>query len=136
VIIDKAALLILNKKQSKFLVCRPNKHNEQYIMPGGKIEEGESDVKCLVREIKEELSVKVNPLSLSCVGIYSGPTALEPERIVRMRVYAGKIIGVPKASSEILSLHWIGKNDQTNEKVSLFIRQVLMPDLILRGILK
>ena len=135
-VIEKAALLVLNKRRSKFLTCKPNKSNKQYIMPGGKMKEGESDVQCIIREIKEELVCDVIPGSLTCLGIYSGPTASEPERIVRMRVYTGEIKGTPKASSEILSLHWVGKGDQVNDKVSLFIRQVLMPDLILHGIIQ
>ncbi len=57
---NKIGLLILNESKDKFLVCEPGKKYEekrvtQYLMPGGQLE-GESDIECLEREIKEELN--------------------------------------------------------------------------------
>jgi 8-oxo-dGTP diphosphatase len=45
--------------------------NGRWALPGGMIEPGESIAECLVREVREETGVEVEPLRL--VGIYSDP---------------------------------------------------------------
>lgn len=49
-------------EQGKLLACRRNaasEHALEWEFPGGKIEQGETEEACLLREIKEELAVEV-----------------------------------------------------------------------------
>ncbi len=136
---NKIGLLILNETSDKFLVCEPGtayleKKVTQYLMPGGQLEEN-SDEECLIREIKEELNCEVDKGSLKYIGEYIAEAAY-PGRDVMIRLYQGKVIGQPKASSEIGALHWIGAVDVENEKVSPIIRKKIIPDLIKKKILK
>jgi len=103
-------------------------------MPGGKLEE-KSDVECLQREIKEELDCELNLDSLELIGEYTD-VAATPGRDVMIRLYKGKLIGIPTPSTEIGALHWIGKEDVTNQKVSPIIRNKIIPDLVEKGIVK
>ena len=136
---NKIGLLVLNSDQTKFLVCEPgNNYTEksvtQYLMPGGQLEE-KSDTECLQGEIKEELDCGIDENSLGLIGEYTYIAAV-PGRDVMIRLYQGRLIGVPKPSSEIGALHWIGKDDANNQKLSPIIRNKIIPDLMNRGILK
>lgn len=137
---NKIGLLILNDDQTKFLVCEPGKLYKEktviaWLMPGGILQE-DSDIECLKAEIKEELDCQVDISSLELIGEYTDVAASNPDRDVMIRLYRGKVIGDPKPSSEIGALHWIGKEDKDNPKVSQIIRNKIIPDLIIRGILK
>ena len=52
-IIKKVALAVF--KDKKMLQVRSKKHPEVFFTLGGKIEEGETDIECLKREINEEI---------------------------------------------------------------------------------
>ncbi len=136
---NKIGLLVLNDDSTKFLVCEPgDKYTEksvtQFLMPGGKLEE-KSDIECLQREIEEELACEVDIKSLELIGEYTD-VAATPGRDVMIRLYQGKLIGNPTPSTEIGALHWIGRGDLTNEKVSPIIRNKIIPALVEKGILK
>jgi len=136
---NKIGLLVLNEDQTRFLVCEPGekytvKTVTQYLMPGGKLEE-KSDTECLEAETKEELGCKVDVSSLALIAEYTD-VAATPGKDVMIRLYSGKLIGQPVPSTEIGALHWIGKEDINNERVSPIIRNKIIPDLIRRGILK
>jgi 8-oxo-dGTP pyrophosphatase MutT (NUDIX family) len=136
---NKIGLLVLSEDGKKFLVCEPgNAYTEksvtQYLMPGGQLE-GKSDVECIRREIEEELGCEVDENSLELIGEYTD-VAATPGRDVMIRLYKGTLIGDPKPSSEIGALHWIGREDLLNQKVSPIIRNKIIPDLIVKGLLK
>lgn len=136
---NKIGLLILNESGDKFLVCEPGEKYEekrvtQYLMPGGQLE-GESDIKCLQREIQEELNCDMEVGNIKFINEYND-IAATPGKDVMIRLYSGKLIGEPKPSSEIGALHWIGKEDLINQKVSPIIRNKIIPDLIEKKILK
>jgi len=136
---NKIGLLVLSEDGTKLLVCEPGeKYTEksvtQYLMPGGKLEE-KSDIECLQREIKEELDCELDLDSLELIGEYTD-VAATPGRDVMIRLYKGKLVGNPIPSTEIGALHWIGKEDATNQKVSPIIKNKIIPDLVVKGIIK
>jgi len=137
---NKIGLLVLNEDKTKFLVCEPGslyieKTVTQYLMPGGQFKEASVE-ECLTAEIKEELGCGVDISSLELIGEYIDVAASNPERDVSIKLYSGKLIGTPVPSTEIGALHWIGKEDINNEKVSAIIKNKIIPDLVERKILK
>lgn len=44
---------------------------EEYELPGGKLENDEQPVECVVREIKEELSIEVMPIAIVDSWLYT-----------------------------------------------------------------
>ena len=137
---NKIGLLVLNEDQTKFLVCEPGslykeKSVTQYLMPGGQFQE-ETIEECLKMEIREELGCDVNLDSIEFINDYTDVAASSPERDVLIKLYKGSLIGTPIPSTEIGALHWIGKDDLNNEKVSPIIRNKIIPDLIMKQILK
>ena len=136
---NKIGLLVLNKDNTKFLVCEPgelykNKNVTQYLMPGGKYEENSVE-ECLRAEIKEELGCKLNMDSIEFIDEYIDEAASGSNRDVSIRLYRGKLIGKPIPSTEIGALHWIGQNDIKNKKVSPIIKNKIIPDLVKKKIL-
>ncbi|MDE1874174.1 MAG: NUDIX domain-containing protein [Candidatus Micrarchaeota archaeon] len=132
----KIGLLTLNKEGTKFLVIEKFHGDvgyQEYQMPGGQIEK-ETEMDCLKRETKEELDCGIKSESVEYVGKYEGPAA--GGGLLTMTIYRAELIGDPKPSSEIKSLHWIGKEYQTDLRASEFIRTRIFPDLIRKGILK
>lgn len=135
---NKIGLLVLSPDGKKFLVCQksPDDVTAQYIMPGGQVEPGEEPVETLTREIREELSTDVDPTALKFIAEYQDVAAGQPGRGVSIKLFSGTLNGEPTPTSEIKKLHWISKDDASNERVSPIIRNKIIPDLMQRGILK
>jgi len=137
---NKIGLLLLNEERTSFMVCVPgeaytDKRVTQYLLPGGQLEES-SDLECLKREIKEELDCGLDESSVAYIGEYTDVSASSPDRDVMIRLYEGRVIGDPKPSSEIGAFAWIGKGDIENPRVSPIIKNKIIPDLVMREILK
>ncbi len=132
----KIGLLILNSDATKFLVCEKDKNDmtADYIMPGGQMEEKDA-VECLKREIKEELDCEIDVPSLVYIGEYADVAAGDADHEVIIDLYQGKLIGEPTPSSEVKYIHWIGKADADNKRVSPIVRNKIIPALIEKGIL-
>ena len=55
-VIDKVAFIYLKDKK---ILSTLSKGKDKFYIPGGKRENNESDIECVVREVKEELSVDI-----------------------------------------------------------------------------
>jgi len=64
--------VILNS-EAEVLICKSNKWNQKYVIPGGHIEAGESMEEALIREVKEETGLDVFEIELLGINesIYS-----------------------------------------------------------------
>lgn len=137
---NKIGLLVLNADATAFLVCQPRPDDEDrttmFLLPGGKIEPGETDVACLVREIREELSCGLAEESLQLVGEYTDVAASHPDRDVMIRLYRGTLVGEPRPASEIAKLHWVGKASLNHPDLSPLLKRKVIPDLLRRGIMR
>lgn len=129
----KVGLLLLSEDKNAFLVCEKDNFTSDFIMPGGQLEEGESDLDCLSREIEEELAVELDRKELEYVGEYIDVAAGDETKNVSIRLYKGNVIGIPRPSQEIVELHWIGKDG--SPRLSSIIRNKILPDIIERKIL-
>lgn len=124
--IVKYGLIIV--KEKKLLINR--KHGTTlFLLPGGKPETGETPEQCLVREIKEEHDCSVVPESISFFGEFSDIAANEPDTVVVVKAYLGKIVGEPQAKAEIEECKWFGRNDDKNI-LSPIIKNKILPKLI------
>ena len=135
--INKTALLILKADHTAFLANRKMRDGmlSQWLMPGGKIEEGETFEESLVREIREELSCELDPSSLEPIAEYEAPAAGQPGKTVNIKLYSGVIQGEPVPTNEIVAIGWLGKKDHENREVSEIIREKIIPDLVRRNLL-
>ena len=102
--IDKLAFIEL--KDRKVLETKSRGKDTWYI-PGGKRDAGESDSDALIREIKEELSVDIDPTTIVHYGTFEAPAHGKPEgTIVRMTCYQGTYTGELMPSAEVELMDW------------------------------
>lgn len=84
-----------------------------FYLPGGKREPGESDMDTLVREIREELGVDVDPASAAPFGVFTAPAHGHPDGVrVRMTCYTAGYRGELRAGAEIAEFVWLTYADR------------------------
>jgi ADP-ribose pyrophosphatase YjhB (NUDIX family) len=112
--IDKLAWITLKEKR---ILCVRSKGKTLFYLPGGKRDKGESDLKALSREIKEELQVILDPQSFQFIRVFEAQADGKPPGVlVRMTCYEAAYEGVLKIDSEIEEMAWLGYQDK--EQVS------------------
>ena len=108
--IDKLAWIEI--KDNRILLAKSFGKDEFYI-PGGKREVGETDSQALSREVREELSVTVDASSLSFMGIFEAQAHGQPEGVlVKMTCYASQYSGDLQASAEIEAMRWFAYSEK------------------------
>ncbi|KGQ33669.1 NUDIX hydrolase [Gallibacterium anatis] len=108
--IDKLAWILIKDRQ---LLMTRSYGKDQYYLPGGKREAGESDQQALIREIKEELNVDLIPNSLQPVETFQAQAHGKAEGVmVIMRCYQAQYQGELSASAEIEEIRWISGKDR------------------------
>lgn len=118
--IDKMAWVhIVDRK----VLCVRSHGKDMYYMPGGKRDPGESDQETLVREIEEELRVRIRPETVSYFGTFEAQAHGKPEGVVvSMACYQGEYTGELQPASEIAELAWLSYSDM--DKVSVVVKLI------------
>ncbi len=130
-VIHKAGLFV--HREGAMLLCRRRKGSPLLILPGGKLEPGETAGQALVREIAEELGdVRVSRLKV--VGRYQGPAANDQGKTVVIDLFSGVLEGEPRPCAEIGELVWFGPDSDETE-LAPSLRDSILPDLRRRGLL-
>jgi 8-oxo-dGTP diphosphatase len=104
--IDKLAFVYL--RDGKLLVTLSRGKDVWYI-PGGKREIGETDEQAFIREVREELTVDVKPVTIRKYGVFEAQAHGKPEgTMVRMTCYTAEFDGELQASNEIEKFDFFG----------------------------
>ena len=93
-----------------FLLCRRasrlSRHAGQWALPGGRIDEGESALEAALRELDEELGVRLGPSSV--VGWLDDYATRSGYRISPVVLWGGADPAVDPAPDEVLAVYRIG----------------------------
>jgi len=126
-VFDKIGLAVFKDHQIMMARTRGKK---TWAFVGGKVEAGESDADCLIREIREETGCDLDPTSIKLLGSFAAPAHGHENTTVQLRLYTGNFKGQPKPSSEIEELGWFDSagNPQlhtplTNDHVFPWLKQ-------------
>lgn len=103
-VIRKAALAYF--KDKKMLLARSYNNQEAFYNPGGKIEEGETDLECLKREVKEELDADLDMSTVKFLGEFEAPAHGKDDTLVNIRLFTGQLKDEPKPHDEIVELRY------------------------------
>ncbi len=100
----------------------------KYYIPGGKRELGETDEQTLVREILEELDVRIKNNTIKYVGTFKAQSdGAKKGVIVKMTCYRAEYDGVLCPKSEIEEIKWLNYNDldiisEVDKKIFKFLK--------------
>jgi len=121
--IHKAGGVII--KDRKVLVAR-SINKDSFMTPGGKLENEETPVQALKRELMEEIQINVDTNTLEHLGTFEAEAAGKAGVNLRMDVYLVKdFMGEPRPSSEIEEIKWIGTQTRGIEIGSIFEHDVM-----------
>lgn len=120
VIEDAAGRVLLVRKQGSAIL----------IQPGGKPEPGEAPRDTLVRELAEELGVRLAPESMVFLGQFEDVAVHEPGRWVRSQAYVCRVHGTPTACAEIAELVWLDPTDLGKLRVAPLSATKILPAFI------
>lgn len=128
--IDKLAFIEL---QNRKVLETKSRGKDTWYIPGGKREEGESDAEALIREIKEELSVDIDPRSMVLYGVFEAEAhGKAVGTIVRMTCYMATYTGDLKPNAEVEMMDWFSfaQKSQTSPVDQLIFDDLKTKNLI------
>lgn len=100
------AAVVLRDSDGRILVVR-KRGTSKYMLPGGKLEAGESPAQAAVRELYEEVGAELDPNSLVFLGEWTAPAANEAGRSVHGHIFEHPWIDGLGVRAEIENLLWL-----------------------------
>ena len=120
VIIDEGGRLLLVRKAG----------TTAFMQPGGKPEAGESPAQTLVRELAEEVGLRLDEADLVPLGEFSAPAANEPGFEVVADVFRVDIGDqTPVAAAEIAELRWVTRAEASEIYVAPLAAAYFLPEV-------
>lgn len=107
-----AAAIITDASDRLLVVRKQNTH--KFMLPGGKIEAGETPREALLRELEEEIALKIEASRPIFIQEYEAPAANEPDYRIKSNLFRVKLdeILTIHPEAEIAEIRWVEK-DQT-----------------------
>jgi 8-oxo-dGTP diphosphatase len=124
-VIHIAAALLVGPDSRTLLVRK--RGTEAFMQPGGKIEPGEPAERALVRELKEELGLDVEPALLTFLGEFTAPAVHEPEFEVICQLFQVHSSETVVPAAEIEQVIWIGADTHPDLPLAPLTRDVILP---------
>jgi 8-oxo-dGTP diphosphatase len=109
-LIDKIAWI---RTDGGAVLSTRSRGKDAYYFPGGKREAGETDLETLVREIREELSVAIQPGTARHLGTFEAQAHGHATGVtVRMTCYTASFEGSLAPDNEIEEMVWLTYADR------------------------
>ena len=96
------------------ILCNRSQGKSKYYIPGGKRLPHEREPEALIREIREEMDVRLLPESIAPLGVFEAQADGQPPGVlVRLSCYTGQFSGVPRPASEVREVVWLDYGDRS-----------------------
>lgn len=102
----------------------------RFMLPGGKIEAGESPAECAAREAAEEVGAVLDPAGLTSLGRFSAPAANEPGAVVVSDVFVTAQPLDAHPSAEIEECRWTSIVGPLPHDVAPLLVEQVVPALL------
>ncbi|MBC3481192.1 NUDIX domain-containing protein [Pseudomonas sp. P1B16] len=119
-----AALLI--DPQGRTLLVR-KRGTRAFMQPGGKIDAGETAVAALVRELHEELGLRIDPAQAIPLGRFSAPAANEPGHEVQAELFRVDSAEAVVPAAEIEEVVWLAADQAPTLELAPLTRDLILP---------
>ena len=100
-----------------------------FMLPGGKVEPGETHVEAAVREVAEEVGLALDPATVILLGRWSADAANEPGLVITSDVFSAPHQGDPAASGEIEEIRWLALGDTRGVPLAPLLTEHVIPTL-------
>ncbi len=122
----RIAAALIDDAAGRLLLVR--KAGTQWFMQaGGKIEEGESPMSALRRELSEEIGLAFADDRARHLGAFSAPAANEPGHIVEAEVFHIRVSQDPIIRSEIEEAVWVSRSQAESMPLAPLTRDHILP---------
>ena len=118
------AATVIRDEEGHILLVR-KRGTSRFMLPGGKIETGESPRECAIREAHEELGVALDRALLVPLGEWTAPAANEPEHTVHGHMFTHPWVPGIEVRGEIDELLWFDPSTSRDDLAPLFEHRVL-----------
>lgn len=118
------AAVILRSDSGDVILVR-KRGTQRFMLPGGKIDSGESPADAAIREIHEELGVELDPCELADVGVFEAAAANEPGKRVQGHVFTHPALPGAHPQGEIEEMIWFSPGEVRSDLAPLFEHHVL-----------
>ncbi|MDO5676722.1 MAG: GNAT family N-acetyltransferase [Propionibacteriaceae bacterium] len=99
------SVTFLNAEGDLLMVRKRGTH--RFMLPGGKVEPGETHLAAILREVEEEVGLTLDPTAVGLLGHWTAGAANEPGLVISSDVFIAPLPGDPHASGEIEELRWL-----------------------------
>ncbi len=131
--IRKCALLLIRNK--KLLLSR-EPDDKRFLTVGGKLEDGETDLQCLQRELMEETGTTAKEGTLKFLDEFVHSDG--PEKMIHIRAYTGELKSEPRITKDVEELKWFSRKDLEAAPVEIITemtKHAILPFLIEKGMI-
>lgn len=112
-ILTTAGLLVIDQRK---LLLAFSRNKKAFYLPGGKTDEDETTLSALVREIREELDVELNPEGCTFYTHIQAPAFGETQGIIMHQdCFLSKLPHQPRPAAEIGELRYFSTADYQHE---------------------
>ena len=98
-----------------------------FMQPGGKLQDSESHLSALGRELSEELDSSMEPASAVYLGTFTAPAANEKGCVVEAALYSVKLTAAVRTSSEIDEIIWLPPDPPYSVTLAPLTRDEVLP---------
>lgn len=113
----------LIRKDNRLLVLKKKNKPSHYILPGGKIDKGESPEEALIRELTEELTIDIEKENISLFKIIETQAQFENDTI-KSHIFNVNFSGQFQINSEIEEYAWIDIKEHDEKELAGLLRKL------------
>ncbi|PPF44931.1 NUDIX hydrolase [Pseudoclavibacter sp. AY1F1] len=125
------AAICFEDSEGRVLTVR-KRGTTKFMLPGGKLEFGETPKAAAIREIEEEVGIVLDDADVTLLGEWTTAAANEAATDLVGTVFLATLTGTPRARAEIAELRWVdgypGSTADLDDLAPL-LSECVMPEL-------